>query len=102
MNIDLKGAMEDCNWGIQLSQFASHIVDSRGMVYYRLGQPVQAQKDFDDALKQNPYTVGSHYMRGVIRLERGDRGGVDDLAVARRMNPDVDRDYARYGIRPKE
>ena len=102
MNIDLKGAMEDCNLGIQLSQFASHIVDSRGMVYYRLGQPVQAQKDFDDALKQNPYTVGSHYMRGVIRLERGDRGGVDDLAVARRMNPDVDRDYARYGIRPKD
>jgi tetratricopeptide (TPR) repeat protein len=100
--IDLPGALKDCQASIQLSQAPSHVIDSLGMVLYRMGQPGAAQESFDEALKWDPYVVGSHYMRGVIRLERGDRGGIDDLAVARRLDPQVDRDYARDGIKPKE
>jgi hypothetical protein len=40
-------------------------------------------------------------MRGVIRRKTGDaRDGDADLAAARLISPAIDKDYAKYGIKP--
>ena len=41
------------------------------------------------------------YMRGVIRKRMGDAKAAEgDLAAARMMSPQIDQNYAKYGIKP--
>ena len=76
------------------------MLDSRGLVYFRLGRMEEALADFDAALDQTPDLAASLFMRGVIRKQTGAAGGDADLAAARMIWPRVDEDYARYGIKP--
>ena len=56
--------------------------------------------DYDAALKIDPKLATSLYGRGVARIGRGDRaGGNEDVAAARKLNPDIQALFARYGIR---
>ena len=57
-------------------------------------------KDLDAALEQEPGQAASLFLRGLIRLEEGDRGGRDDLIRARRISPDIDHLYKGYGLVP--
>ncbi|MCW3848692.1 DUF3857 domain-containing protein [Sphingomonas sp. LB-2] len=100
MKIDLEGALKDCTLGIELADNPANIVDSRAMVYYRMGRIDEALAELDAALKQDPNQAASLFMRGVIRRERGDKRGDADLAAARLISPRIDREYAHYGIKP--
>ena len=57
-------------------------------------------KDLNTALAQEPGQAASLFLRGLIRLENGDRGGHEDLVKARRISPDIDRQYRGYGLVP--
>jgi tetratricopeptide (TPR) repeat protein len=99
-NVDLEGALKDCNLSIQLSDTPANVIDSRGMVFYRMGKFELAKSDFAEAIQQNPYLAGSYFMRGVIRRQQGDQYGSEDLDAARMIDPQIGREYARYGIKP--
>lgn len=100
-NVALDTALRDCTKAIELSDSPSNALDSRGMVYFRMGRMDDATADFNAALDKDPEQSSSLFMRGVIRKRAGDNAGsAADLAAARMIQPRVDEDYARYGIRP--
>jgi Flp pilus assembly protein TadD len=75
-------------------------LDSRAMVQFRLGNYDAAIADLDAVLRLAPAVADSRYLRGVVRLRRGDGGGRDDIETALRMAPNLAGFYARHGVSP--
>lgn len=98
--VSLDTALKDCTKAIELSEQSAGVLDSRGLVYFRLGRMDDALADFDAALSEAPDMAASLFMRGVIRKQTGAQGADADLAAARMIAPRIDEDYARYGIKP--
>jgi len=93
-------ALKDCTEAIELMQNSAPALDSRAMVWYRMGRFDDALRDLDAVLAASPGMAASRYMRAVVltRLHR-DADAARDLVVARRLSPTIDRTYARYGIK---
>ncbi|MDQ0251639.1 tetratricopeptide (TPR) repeat protein [Sphingomonas kyeonggiensis] len=100
LNVALDTALKDCTKAIELSDSSASILDSRGLVYFRLGRMDDALADFDAALDQVPGMAASLFMRGVVKTKSGVPDAADDLAAARMISPRIDEDYAKYGIKP--
>lgn len=101
MNLTLDTGLKDCTKAIALADSSEKVLDSRAMVYFRMGQMDDALSDLNAALEQDPSLSASLFMRGVIRKKQGDAKAAEvDLAAARLIRPSVDRDYARFGIAP--
>ena len=99
--IQLDAALKDCTRAIELSENSAMILDSRAMVYFRLGRLEEARADLDAALKLSPGEPGSLYLRGIVRGRGDDKvGALADLALARLQNGQIDKTYAGYGIKP--
>ncbi|NYT42915.1 DUF3857 domain-containing protein [Sphingomonas sp. R-74633] len=100
MNVQLDGALADCTRAIQLSSDTAAALDSRAMVYFRMGKLTEALADLDAALEQRPSAASSLFLRGVVKAKMGKaKEGQADIADARLLSPKVDADYARWGIR---
>ena len=99
-NYQVERAREVCDRAVAVSGNSAGVLDSRALAYYRLGRKDDAMKDLDAALEQEPGQAASLFLRGLIRLEEGDRGGRDDLIRARRISPDIDHLYKGYGLVP--
>lgn len=97
----LDRAMETCDLAVRQSDYATSPLDSRALVRYRLRESDAALDDLRAALASDPGYGTSLYLRGVIRLEKGDGGGTDDIAQALRVWGGVGRLFERFGIRPK-
>lgn len=100
-NVALDTALKDCTRAIELADDPTGALDSRAMVYLRLSRFDEALADLNAALEEDPDQQASMYLRGVVlrrqgRLADGDR----DLAVARALEPAIDREYKRFGIMP--
>jgi tetratricopeptide (TPR) repeat protein/transglutaminase-like putative cysteine protease len=96
----IDSALKDCTGAIELSTDTSGPLDSRAMVWYRLGKYEQALADLDAVLASTPNQAESHFMRGIV-LAKSNRTpeAKKEFAIARRLLPSVDRRYARYGIK---
>jgi tetratricopeptide (TPR) repeat protein len=95
----LEEALADCNESIRLEPDAAETLDSRGLVYLKLGQLDNAIADYDAALRLDAKLAGSLHGRGMARLKKGDAaGGNADITAAKAINPDVAKDFARYGV----
>lgn len=99
-NVKLDTALRDCTKSIELSENPAAALDSRGFVYFRMNRFDDALADFDAALEASPDSSASLFMRGLIRKRQGDPKGDEDLAAARALDPQVDADYARWGVKP--
>lgn len=100
-NTALDTALKDCTKSMELSDSPISALDSRAMVYFRMKRMDDALADLDAALNLNPNLAASLYMRGVIRKQQGDATkAAADLAAARLISPQIDQDYARFGIKP--
>lgn len=101
MNVDLPGALKDCTKSIELADQPSAALDSRGMVYFRMGRMEEALADLNAALDIAPGRPASMFMRGVVRNRMGNKAeGMADIAAARAGQPGIDKEYARWGIAP--
>lgn len=100
-NLALDTALIDCTKAMQLSESPAPILDSRAMVYYRLGKFEDALGDIDAALQSAPELVPSQFMRGVIlnRLGRKEAGQAQ-IDQAQRKDPTIVATYGKYGIKP--
>ncbi len=99
-SVMLDTALKDCTRSIELSSDTSAALDSRALVWYRMGRYDDALADLDAVLASAPGQAPSHFLRGVVlRQLHREPDAVRDLALARRMMPGVDRQYARYGIK---
>ena len=102
---ELDKALADCNAAVALTTRtpggASDSLDSRGLVWFRMGDFDKAIADYDVALKANPKLASSLYMRGLARRRKGDQAGGDaDIAAAKAINPHIADYYAKAGVTP--
>lgn len=97
----LDAALADCNKVLKLVPFKANTLDSRGFVYYRMGNYAAAITDYSAALAGNPRMSSSFYMRGLAKLKTGDAaGGNADIEAAKKLYPKTAEEYARYGVTP--
>lgn len=101
LGVMLDTALKDCTKSIELSESPEKAMDSRAMVYFRLNRFDDALADLNAALDLDPQLPASMFMRGLIRKRMGDaKAGESDIAAARMMSPQIDRTYAKFGIKP--
>jgi len=93
-------ALKDCTEAIELMSNSAPALDSRAMVWYRLGRDEEALRDLDAVLAAVPGMAASRYLRAAVltRLHR-EAEAARDLAIARQLVPGIDRRYARFGIK---
>jgi tetratricopeptide (TPR) repeat protein/transglutaminase-like putative cysteine protease len=100
----LEGALKDCTSAIELSGNAFAPLDSRAMVWLRMGRYAEALADLDAVLQAVPGKAESRFLRAIVRSQMPQQGAAthdlvaQDLAIARRIDPGVDHDYALFGI----
>ena len=96
--VALDDALAQCTRAVERAEYPAAALDSRALVHYRMGELGAAKDDLDAALRLSPDLAAAHFMRGVIRLEEGDRAGKRDIAVAKRLSPGIEEFYALYEI----
>ncbi len=99
-NVAIDQALKDCTSAVELSSSAAGILDSRAMVYFRMGKLDAALVDLDAALRASPEQSGSLYMRGIIGRRTKAKDADAYLVAARMIEPRIDERFARYGIKP--
>jgi len=87
-----------CDKAVKAGNYSAGVLDSRALVFHRLGREDEALEDLEAALKKDPAQAASLYLRGIIRLGRGEAAGSKDIEHALRLSPDIATRYRRYGI----
>jgi tetratricopeptide (TPR) repeat protein/transglutaminase-like putative cysteine protease len=101
-NVELDAALKDCTKAIELSEYPAGMLDSRGLVYFRLQRYDDALADLDAALRLSPGMSPTLYVRGVVQSWKGVPSASErDLKDARTIQPDVAEQYIRIGVKPK-
>ena len=100
LGVQLDTALKDCTKAIEQGVEAAAL-DSRAMVYFKLGRMDDAMTDITAALDLRPDQAGSLYLRGAIERKQGARAKADDdLAGAALEQPRIEEEYARWGVTP--
>jgi len=100
-NQDLDEALKDCKRALHLSGRDGQILDSRGLVYLRLGKLDDAIDDYDAALKQNPKIATSLFGRALAELSKGEKShGQADIAAAEKIDPRIADFFSSIGLKP--
>ncbi|OYX51827.1 MAG: hypothetical protein B7Y90_00440 [Alphaproteobacteria bacterium 32-64-14] len=99
---ELERALTYCNVSVGLTGNTNGFaIDSRGMVYLKMGKYDLALADYERAMSISPRSSHFMYGRGIVllRLGRTDEGrGLIDRAVA--AEPEIAKRYADYGVAP--
>lgn len=99
LGVQLDTALKDCTKAIELGADTGAVLDSRALVFFKMGRMDDALTDINAALDQRPDGAGSLYLRGAIEAKQGAQAkSADDLAGARLESPRVDEEYTRYGV----
>lgn len=102
LSTQLDSALKSCTKAIELTDSGASILDSRGVVYFRMGRFDEAISDFDAALRIAPGLASSIYMRGLTKLVLDQReAGLRDLTDAKTIEPEIAKKYAAFGLKPK-
>ena len=94
---DLQLGLKDCNEALRLRPGFADALDSRGLIYLKLGRNADAVVDYSAALETSPRQVSSLFGRGIAKM-RSKADGAADLKLAKSMDPDIAKEFARYGI----
>lgn len=99
-NVAVDNAVEICTRAVERADQPIAALDSRAMVQFRLGNYDAAIADLDTVLKIAPAIADSRYLRGIVRLHKGDGAGQEDIETALRMSPRLAEVYGRHGVVP--
>jgi len=104
-NAGLALALKDCNAALKRasksSAFYARVADSRGLVFFRMGDYDKSIADYDSSLKINPKNAWSLYGRGIDKLRKQKTSEGDaDVAQATAVWPEVAEEFKRRGIVP--
>ena len=96
---ELLRALADCDVALRLMPLNLDVRDTRGFIYLKLGDPALALNEYNAALEKDPNRATALFSRGLARIRSGDaRGGEGDQAAARTINPEIDQQFAAYGL----
>lgn len=98
-NLDL--ALADCNLALKKGPRASSVLDSRGMVWLRMGRFDDAITDYKAALSLQPKGAWSLYGLGVAELRKGmNDEGQRDIKAAMAHDAEVADGFKKIGLVP--
>jgi tetratricopeptide (TPR) repeat protein len=104
MNRGLELALADCDAAIRMFGKKSGSVDaldSRGLVYLRLGNADRATSDYEASLRANPTNAWSLYGLGLAELRRGKQEkGHAHLQAAIAAAPEIAESFKKMGLEP--
>ena len=90
VNVALDRALEACNRALDAMPHLANFLDSRALVYLRLGRLNEALADYDLALKLRPHSTYSLYGRGLVLARLGrSRSANEDRADALRLDATI-------------
>jgi tetratricopeptide (TPR) repeat protein/predicted aspartyl protease len=96
---DLDVALDDCDAALKKGPRNSEVLDSRGMVYLRLGRLKEAIADYDAALKLQPKLPWSLYGRGLAKQKLGLKAEGDvDIKAALTLSPKLETEAREIGL----
>lgn len=95
--VRLDEALDVCRRAVENGGDAAAI-DSRAMVYLRRGEFDAALQDVEAALAIAPDQTATILLRGLIRLEQGDKGGQEDIDMALARYPMSAAEYRKFGF----
>ncbi len=96
---DKTAALADCDQAIRLIPARADVRETRGFVDLSYGDNEAALADYDAALKSDANRPLALYGRGIARVRLGDTdAGTADKQAARALYPNVDREFAPYGV----
>jgi len=97
---DLRLALADGDMALKLMPVNLDVRDTRGFIFLKLGDPALALNEYEAALQVDPNRATALFGRGMARIRTGDvKGGEGDQAAARTLNPEVDEQFAAYGLK---
>lgn len=97
---DLLQALADCDAALKLMPANLDVRDTRGFIYLKLGDDALALNEYEAALQIDPNRAAALFGRGLARIRTGDaKGGEGDQAAARTLNPEVDQQFAFFGLK---
>lgn len=98
---ELGRALNFCNISIGLTAGNGPALDSRGLVYLKMGKFDLALADYERAVKGQPAWAHFMYGRGIALLRLGrEEEGRQWIARAKAAEPDIAEKYEGYGITP--
>ena len=96
----LPEAVAECTESLRLTPRNAKALDSRGLAYLKMRRLDLAITDYDAALKLSPELASALYGRGEAKRIKGDAAGADrDVLAAKRIDPGISDDFARFGAR---
>jgi tetratricopeptide (TPR) repeat protein len=98
-NILLESALDDCREALKQAPDDGAILDSLGMALLRLGRLDEALEAYGKAIAKR--TGAASFMgRAMVYAAKGDKAKASaDAAEARKLDPDVDTEFAGYGLK---
>ncbi|HEX4098652.1 MAG TPA: tetratricopeptide repeat protein, partial [Caulobacteraceae bacterium] len=100
-DVSLMSALADCDAALAMAPATPAHVDSRAFVMLRLGRLDEAIAGYTRAIHMAPRQAASLYGRGVAWSRKGDKAqAAADMAVAMRIDPDIRKRFADYGVQP--
>jgi tetratricopeptide (TPR) repeat protein len=87
-------AIADLTKAITLTdaKYASSYIIRRGDIYRERNELDRAMADYDTSIRMNPEYILAYYNRGLVKRAKGDSSGADaDIAIARKVNPNIGR-----------
>ena len=97
---DLQPALADCNKALSLQPNDAATLDSRGLIYLKMGRFDLAIEDYSSALRVEPTLASALYGRGLARIKKGDAtGGNADVTAAKNLETKISEDFSHYGVR---
>ena len=116
-NRNLHEALDDCDRALAARPYASadtgtligeplaaqnpDVLDSRALVYIRLGNFKDAIHDYNSALDVNPKMPTSLYGRGLAELRLSEKAqGQSDIAAAEKLDKGIAGRFAKMGLTP--
>jgi tetratricopeptide (TPR) repeat protein len=99
--VALESALADCDVALAKAPGTPSYLDSRGLVFLRLGRLDDAIGDYNRALSKSPNMPSSLFGRAVAWARKGDRKkSENDAAAALKIDPDIRAEFERYGVKP--
>ena len=99
LGVDLDGALADCMKSLEAHPNNLLSLQTRGFVYYLMGNFKASIANEDGAISEFP--ARAHYIRGLAKLKLGDEAeGNADITAAKSFDPKIVEAYAGEGLKP--
>lgn len=96
---DLELAIADCDRALALEYEPGNTLNSRGLVYFRLGQSEKSISDYNRSEALLPGMASTHYVRGLAKRQLGDLAGSEaDIAKGIELEPGIVQRFSGYGV----